>query len=118
MCFASLCKHRKNYNQISKTNNTQNYQKIERYGSLTTKDLKKPHSSRWVGGAELQRWRGKLAERTVPHLRVVDKNQEGYLGSEQSQPQPKPQSPGFQHWKKKKTITSGYKNLWGLGQQR
>ena len=35
-----------------KTNNTQNSQKIELYGSLTTKDLKKPHLSRWVGGAE------------------------------------------------------------------
>ena len=33
------------------TNNTQNNQKIELYGSLTTKDLKKPHSSRQAGGA-------------------------------------------------------------------
>ena len=30
-----------------KTNNTQNCQKIELYGSLTTKDLKQPHSSRF-----------------------------------------------------------------------
>ena len=35
-------------------NNTQNCQKTEPYGSLATKDLKKPHSSRWVGGAEMQ----------------------------------------------------------------
>ena len=35
-----------------KTKNTQNYQKIELYGSLTTKELKKRHSSRPVGGAE------------------------------------------------------------------
>ena len=38
-----------------KTNNTQNCQKIELYGSLTTKDLKKPQSSKWAGGAETQR---------------------------------------------------------------
>ena len=37
-----------------KTNNTQNCQKIELYGSLTTKDLKKPYSPRQVGGAEMQ----------------------------------------------------------------
>ena len=48
-----------------KTNNTQNLQKINLYGSPTTKDLKKPHSSRWVGGAET--WRenerhGEVAE--------------------------------------------------------
>ena len=43
-----------------KTNNTQNYQKIELYGSPTTKDLKKPHSSRWVGGVELQRQGGEV----------------------------------------------------------
>ena len=30
--------------------NAQNCQKIKVYGSLTTKDLKKPHLSRWVGG--------------------------------------------------------------------
>ena len=39
-----------------KTNNTQNCQKIELHGSLTTKDLKKPHSSRQVERAETQRW--------------------------------------------------------------
>ena len=36
-----------------KTSNTQNFQKIELYGCLTIKDLKKPHSSRQVEGAEL-----------------------------------------------------------------
>ena len=40
-----------------KTKNNQNYQKIKLYGSLTTKELKKKHSSRLVGGAEEeQRW--------------------------------------------------------------
>ena len=33
----------------------QNNQKIELYGSLTTKELKKSHSSRQIGGAEMQR---------------------------------------------------------------
>ena len=43
-----------------KTNTTQNCQKIELYGSLTTKDLKKPHSSRRVGGQiRGVGWRGK-----------------------------------------------------------
>ena len=35
-----------------KTKNTQNHQKTKLYGSLTTKDLKKPHSFGQVGGAE------------------------------------------------------------------
>ena len=35
-----------------KTKNNQTCQKIELYGSLTTKELKKKHSSRPVGGAE------------------------------------------------------------------
>ena len=35
-----------------KTKNNQNCQKIELYGSPTTKKLKKKHSSRLVGGAE------------------------------------------------------------------
>ena len=35
-----------------KTKNNQNCQKIELYGSLTTKELKKKHSSRLVGGVE------------------------------------------------------------------
>ena len=70
-----------------KTNNTQNCQKIELYGSLTTKDLKQPHSSRHVGGTEMQRrvekqgdvvWHGEAVaeatEQAVPHSHVVDKN--------------------------------------------
>ena len=36
-----------------KTKNNQNCQKIELYGSPTTKELKKKHSSRLVGGAEI-----------------------------------------------------------------
>ena len=36
-----------------KTKNNQNCQKIKLYGSPTTKELKKKHSSRPVGGAEM-----------------------------------------------------------------
>ena len=48
-----------------KTKNNQNWKKIKLYGSLTTKKLKKKHSSRLVGGAETGiqagRTRGKAA---------------------------------------------------------
>ena len=36
-----------------KTKNNQNFQKTKLYGSLTTKELKKKHSSRLVGGMEM-----------------------------------------------------------------
>ena len=42
-----------------KTKTNQNCQKTKLYESLTTKDLKKKHSSRTVGGAEM----GNQAER-------------------------------------------------------
>ena len=55
-----------------KTKNNQNCQKIELYGSLTNKELKKKHSSRPVGGADIgsqvERTHGKLAEQAIPHL--------------------------------------------------
>ena len=41
-----------------KTDISKNHQKIELYGSLTTKELKKPHSSRQVTG-----WRGRDTQR-------------------------------------------------------
>ena len=66
-----------------KTPITQNSQKIELYGSLTTKELKKSHLSRQVGGVEMQRCRD--AEWVIPHPHVVGENQEGYLRSEGSQ---------------------------------
>ena len=48
-----------------KIKNNQNFQKIKLYGSPTTKELKKKHSSRPVGGAKTGRWvertRGKVA---------------------------------------------------------
>ena len=39
-----------------KTKNNQNFQKIEQYGSPTTKEFKKKHSSRPAGGAEKGSW--------------------------------------------------------------
>ena len=39
-----------------KTKNNQNCQKIELYGSPTTKELKERHSSRLVGGVETVSW--------------------------------------------------------------
>ena len=41
-----------------KTNITQKHHKIELKGSPTTKELKKPHSSRWVGVLEMWTHRG------------------------------------------------------------
>ena len=77
-----------------KTNSNQNCQKIELYGSPTIKELKKKHSFRLIGAAELGSWSGedtwqgsgwrtgqarwRLADR-VPDLRVD--NQEEQLGS-------------------------------------
>ena len=47
--------HRNNYNWTSKQVTPQSIRKIKLYGSPTTKNLKKPHSSRRVGGGEMQR---------------------------------------------------------------
>ena len=58
MPFASLHKRRTTTNL--KTKNNQNCQKTELYGSPTTKEIKKKHSPRPVGGAEPGSW----AERT------------------------------------------------------
>ena len=41
-----------------KTKNNQTCQKIKQYGSLKTKELKKKHSSKLVGGAEKGSWGG------------------------------------------------------------
>ena len=77
------------------------------------KGLKKSNSSRQVGGVEIWKgaerlddkiWHGEVAavvEQGVPHSCVVDNNQEGYLRSEKSQPQARPNSPSFQLWEDK-----------------
>ena len=78
-----------------KTTITQNCQKIELYGSQTTKKLTKSHSSRRVGG---QRCVDKRCGTAVPHPHMVDKNWERYLGrmypSPQKPPQPRDPVPG------------------------
>ena len=53
--FASLHNQKKDNNKF-KNKNTQNCQKIKLYGSPTTKELKKKHSSRLVGRAETGSW--------------------------------------------------------------
>ena len=69
--------------------------------------MKKPHSYRLVGGTDLWRRGGEVEVRhgeaaavwhapAAPQSHVVDKNQEGHLGSQQSQSQARPHSPGFQ----------------------
>ena len=47
-----------------KTAIIQNHQKIKLYGSLTTKELKKLYSFRWVGGYEM--WRCLEMQRNRP----------------------------------------------------
>ena len=42
----------------SKTKNNQDCQKIELYGSLTTKEFRKKHSFRLVGEVEMGNWGG------------------------------------------------------------
>ena len=78
-----------------KTKNNQTCQKIKLYGSPTTKELKRKHSSRLVGGAETGGWGGEdshqgsrrswwarwwLAKLAVPHCEQI--NQEKQPGSE------------------------------------
>ena len=55
-----------------KTKNNQNCQKIELYGSPTTKELKKKHSFRLVGGVERTCSKAAVGRPGVPHL-CVDK---------------------------------------------
>ena len=52
---------------------------------------------RWVERHGDAVWHREAAGQVVPHAHVVDKNQEGYLRNEGSQPQARPHSPGFQH---------------------
>ena len=58
------CKTKRKTTTNLKTKNNQNWQKMELCGSLTTKELKKKHSSRPVGGVEMgsrvERTRGKV----------------------------------------------------------
>ena len=47
---------RRTTNLKQKITHNQNYQKIKLHGSLTTKELKKNHSFRPVGGVETGSW--------------------------------------------------------------
>ena len=51
----------------------------------------------------------------VPHSRVVDKNWEGYLGSERSHPQVRVHSIGFQCWEDKNPSLLVVKTSGGWG---
>ena len=79
-----------------KTKTNQNCQKIELYGSLTTKELKKKHSSRLVREAEIGSLNGKDMQQggswqTGWSHTGVQINQKEQLGSKT------PRNPGFQH---------------------
>ena len=80
-----------------KIRNNQNCQKIERYGSLTIKKLKKKHSFRLVGGVEMGRQGGKEAQQG-----------RDWQGSETDH-----STQGSSVGKESLKI-SGSKNLWGL----
>ena len=70
---------------MKKKTNNQNCRKIELYGSLTTKKLKKKHSSRLVGGKETGSQDGEqqgVGWRTRQSNICVRINQEEQLGSE------------------------------------
>ena len=104
-----------------KTKINHNYQKIQLYGSLTTKELKKKHLFRLVGRAKTAAWvkkiRGKAAEEGWSkcssgwwsHIRLRMKWEE-QLGRE-TDCTTQGSSVGKEDLK-----TSGCKNLWGLPQ--
>ena len=56
-CSLPPCTTRAKLQWKYRTAITKNHQKTEPYGSLITKELKKPHSSRWGGGTQWQRHR-------------------------------------------------------------
>ena len=110
------------------TKNNQNCQKIEVYGSLTTKELNKKHSSRLVGGAETGSqggedvgqgsshwWTGQarwwLVHQIVPYSRA-DK-----LGGTTGE-QDKAHNPGFQHWENKASEPLDVKTCGGCDNRR
>ena len=81
-----------------KTNITQICQKIELYGILTAKDLKKTHSSRQVGRAEAQRgaeggeaWRCRTG---CPTSKLGGIPQEGGIPAPDQTTQPRVPAPG------------------------
>ena len=121
-----------------KKKNIQNCQKIELHGSLTTKEIKKKHSSRPVGRAEMGSWGGEdlrqggrwwtqrggglwsgadQAAASRPHKVVAVGpcaphlciDKPGGMAGELS----RPSNPGLQ-LREIKPQTSDWKHLWGL----
>ena len=96
-----------------KTKNNQNSQKIKLYGSTTTKELKKKHSFRLVGGVETgsqsreDAWQGGDWRTGQSHIHMQI-NQEEQLGSE-TENATQGSSMGRERLK-----TSGCTNLWVL----
>ena len=72
-------KNKKHPNKFKNKNN-QNCQKIKLPGSQTTKGLKKKHSSRSVGGAEMVSWDGEDSWQGGGWSPTVDKVAAGRLG--------------------------------------
>ena len=101
-----------------KANNTKNHQKIQLYGSSITKDLKDTHSSRWVGWAELWRQVGRWCDTEKWRQQQQWNRLEGQRGSEQSQLQVWPHSPGFQHWEDRSPLHLAVKTSGGWGSRR
>ena len=89
-------------NNKFKNKNNQNCQKIELNGSLTTKELKKKHSSRLIGGMERRGgdqqtgWKGHVVRQwlVVPHLHADKLGRTTWEGD-------RPSNQGFQHGKRK-----------------
>ena len=94
-CTLSACTIKRTTNLKIKGN--QNCQKIKLYGSPTTKELKKKHSFRLVGGVEMGSQGGKEAQQG-----------RDWQGSETDH-----STQGSSVGKESLKI-SGYKNLWGL----
>ena len=100
------CKTKTKTTTNLKTKNNQNCQNIELYGSLTTKELKKKHSSRLVGGVEIGSWaertHGKAAAEGPRWARwqlvdwAVTHSHADKLGGTTGE-QDRPLNPGFQH---------------------
>ena len=91
LCF--LIQPQKKLQLDHRKNITQNRQKIELYGSLTTKELKKPHSSRKVGRSEGQRCGD--VELAGPKPVCGGYEMKGYIESEETQLHTRPPSPRF-----------------------
>ena len=131
-----LAQQKEGQQQIKKPKNNQNWQKIKLYGSPTTKDLKKKHSSRVEGGAETgsraertwgkavledpggqgcgwraRRWMADLARQRIANWAVPHSSADK-LGGRTGE-QDRPWNPGFQLGEIK-LQTSDWKHLWGL----